>query len=133
MKHAGRFILNILTPTPLAALLLVVFFAVQKNTPPLSKLPAAFLGLTLMGYIFAILPSLAHAWWLHRRYRAGLDPRSLRAAGISTVSGALAGLAIGLVFAFDHHDPSGPLRMFVPLGAAAGALNGLLHFLIPAR
>lgn len=127
MKLGLRFALNLLAPTPIAATILLSTASLLEkgeSTGALSWFPIY----VLFGYLYAILPSLAHAWWLHRRYRAGLDPRSRRSVTLSTASGLCAGLIIGCMF-----GSLGGLLMFIALGAATGALNGLLHFLIRAK
>ncbi len=129
MKLVLRFVLNLLSPAPIAATLLLTAAAILENghfTESLRWLPIY----VFFGYLYALLPSAAHAWWLHRRYRAGLDPRSGRAIALSTVSGFCAGLAVGLFLAAMANGNPGGLLIFVPLGAATGALNGLLHRLV---
>ena len=129
MKLKRRFLLNLLGPAPIAAALLIFTFAVLENgrfVEAVRWLPIY----VLFGYLYAILPSAAHAWWLHRRYRAGLSPRSQRAVGLSAASGFCAGLAIALLFAVPNIGNIGSALLFIPLGAATGALNGLLQFLI---
>lgn len=129
MKLKRRFILNLLGPAPIAAALLVFTFASFENdrfVEAVRWLPFY----VLFGYLYAILPSAAHAWWLHRRYRAGLNPRSRRAVGLSAASGLCAGLVITLFFAVPNNGNVGSALLFIPLGAATGALNGLLQFLI---
>ncbi len=127
MKLRLRFVLNLLAPAPLAATLLALLMLAEN--PSWEALGFALYA-TLFAYVFAILPSLAHALWLQRRYATGLAPRSARAVGLSTLSGTAAGLAIGLFFVIVSHGDPGGLLMFVPLGAAVGALNGLLQFII---
>ncbi len=127
MKLKRRFVLNLLAPAPLAATVLTLFFLAEN--PSWESL--AFVAYaTLFAYVFAILPSLAHALWLQRLYSAGLSPRSVRAVGFSTLSGTLAGLAIGLFFAAMTKGDPGGLMMFIPLGTVTGVLNGFLHFLV---
>lgn len=124
MKLRRRFALNLLAPSPLAATLLICTFSILEKRPlteALRWLPIFI----LFGYIYAILPSLAHAWWLHRNYHRGLDPRSCRAIGFSSASGFCAGFVIGLIT-----GNAGAVLMFILLGATTGAINGLLQFLI---
>lgn len=80
--------------------------------------------------MFALLPSVAHALWLQNRYRAGVAPRSALAIGYSILTGTIAGLTIGLFFMVTSGGDAGGLLMMIPLGAATGALNGVLQFLI---
>lgn len=127
MKLGRRFALNLLAPSPLAATLLAFFSYTER--PSWSSLGFALIVIPF-AYGFAILPSLAHALWLHRRYATGLAPRSAHATGLSTLSGTAAGLAIGLYFFVVSHGDPGGLLMFIPLGAATGTLNGLLQFLV---
>lgn len=127
MKLKRRFALNLLAPAPLAASLLTLVFFLEN---PSWESLAFVIYATLFAYVFAILPSVAHALWMRSRYLAGLAPRSARAVAWSTMSGTLAGLAIGLFFVVVTEGDPGGLMMFVPLGTATGAFNGLLHFLI---
>lgn len=127
MKNGRRFTLNLLAPSPLAASILTVFFFAEN---PSWQSLAFVLYATPFAYVFALLPSAAHAVWLDRRYRAGVAPRSASAIGYSSLTGTIAGLIIGLFFMITSGGDHGGLLMFIPLGAATGALNGLLQFLI---
>lgn len=127
MKLRRRFALNLLAPAPLAVLILTGVYLVKEPSWQLLGFAAYA---TLFAYVFAILPSLVHALVLDAGYKASLRPRSLRALLLSTFNGSVAGLAIGLFFTMLSHGDPGGLLMFIPLGAATGALNGLLQFLI---
>ncbi len=127
MKTGRRFALNLLAPAPLAAsILTLISFAERPSWQSL----AFVLYATPFAYVFALLPSVAHALWLQNRYRAGVSPRSARAVGFSTLTGTIAGLTIALFFMLTSGGNRGDSLMFIPLGAATGALNGLLQFLI---
>jgi hypothetical protein len=128
MKTGRRFALNLLAPAPLAASILTLFFIAEN---PSWQSLAFVLYATPVAYVFALLPSLAHALWLQNRYRAGMVPRSARAVGYSSLTGTIAGLSIGLFFMLTSGgDAGGGLLMMIPLGTATGALNGMLQFLI---
>lgn len=127
MKTGRRFALNLLAPAPLAAgILTLIFFAENPSWQSL----AFVLYATPFAYVFALLPSVAHALWLHNRYRAGVPPRSARAIGFSSLTGTIAGLGIGLFFMLSSGGIAGGLLLMIPLGTATGALNGALQFLI---
>lgn len=140
MKYPARFVLNLLAPVPVAVLLYLSVAAIWtlvvgnadtefEGTGQQLRWLAVFL---IFGYLFAGLPSLAHALFMERRYRRGLDPRSRQALRVSTLSGLCAGFVIGGLFALSAGH-IGPLLTFVSLGAAAGALTALLHQLFPAK
>ena len=128
MRPRLRFAIDFLSPTPIAALLFTVGVAITERAP---EAVVAFPFVVLLGYVYAILPSLAHALWMRRCYRRGMEPRSLRAAGIMTLSGLLAGSAIGGHIFFAGAGSFALL--FPPLGAATGALNALLHRLVGSK
>lgn len=134
MKHKIRFAINLLAPAPIASVLffggitLVALIHGEASTNDLQW----FVAVIIAAYLFAGAPSLAHAWWLHRRYKRGVQPRSAHALRLSTISGLAAGCAIGGVFAIGGKTPAF-FFIFAALGAATGALNGLLQFLIRER
>lgn len=126
MRPPARFCLNLLAPPALAVLLLVALGSLvgASSFRALASMPA----MLAIAYLYAGLPSLVHACILHFTYRRGLAPQSGRALALSTLNGLLAGLAIALFFATAGGGGAtdGPWIM-VPVGAATGAINALLH------
>lgn len=131
MQYKGRFALNLLAPAPIAATLIAIGACVNTaSLDPLALLPL----MVLVGYLYAGLPSLAHALILQRHcYRRGDDPRRKRALTVSTLNGLLAGTAIYFFFVcIGGFAETLGMLLFPPLGAVTGALNALLHR-IPCR
>ncbi|MEY4490179.1 MAG: hypothetical protein RIQ79_2687 [Verrucomicrobiota bacterium] len=125
MQHRARFALNLFAPVLIASVLLASGVAlIEQNTTEFGLIYICI----FYGYFFAGLPSLAHACFMHWRYRHGLDPRSRRAWGLMTLSGLCAGCLIGGFFAYAA-DPR-MLLIFAMLGAATGTINALLHRLV---
>lgn len=127
MNTRARFALDLLGPPFIASVLFTLGLAVAART--LESL-AAFPAVLISGYAYAIVPGLAHALWMRSRYRAGLDPRSNRTVGIMILTGLGAGAAIAglfLIVGAGFH----PFLIFLPLGAATGVFNALLHRMVP--
>lgn len=126
MNTRARFALDLLGPPFIASVLFTLILAIdQRNVAAINLLPF----IVPFGYAFAILPSLAHALWMRHRYRRGLDPRSPRAAGIMALTGLGAGAAIAPLFL--NLQGAGAFLIFLPLGAVTGAVNALLHRMVP--
>lgn len=125
MFSRPSFLLNLFVPPPIAASLIGIGASV--NT--LSFAPFALLPMMIaVAYLYAGLPSLAHALILQRCYRQGHAPNGKRALTVSTLNGLLAGTAIYLFFVcIGGIAETLALLLFLPLGAATGALNALLH------
>ena len=126
MSALARFCLNLFAPAPIASLLFAFGFCIAGETfEPLLGLPI-FL---LVAYLYAGIPSLAHACILHVAYRRGVDPKSAGALALSTLNGLLAGTAIVLFIAIATGDNAvGALWcIMLAMGAVTGALNALLH------
>lgn len=124
----ARFALNLLAPAPVASALLAIVLAIMEGA---SEILLTTLLITLYAYIFAGLPSIAHACYLHARYTSGLPPHSKHAVWLSTASGTLAGFVLGVI---GGAASANWVLIFsaIALGAATGAINGLLQFLIHA-
>jgi hypothetical protein len=76
-------------------------------------------------YFYAVLPSLACALWMERRYARGLSPASGRALVASGLCGAFSGTFIAGLFSLRsalERDTWG----FVLILAAGGAIVGLI-------
>ena len=126
MPSPSRFCLNLFAPGAIASLLFAFGFCIAGETfEPLLGLPI-FL---LVAYLYAGIPSLAHACILHVAYRRGVDPKSTGALALSTLNGLLAGTAIVLFIAITTGDNAvGALWcIMLAMGAVTGAINALLH------
>jgi hypothetical protein len=122
MKPAARFALDPLAPIPVSSLLFTL--AIALNGEGLEAL-LLFPFVVLYACIFAGLPSVAHALWMRRQYRAGAAPGGARALKRGALSGLLSG---GVVGAFFFSLGAFPALVWFPLlGAATGLLSGLLQ------
>lgn len=73
MRLKTRFAINLLAPAPIASVLLsagVTVVTLINGEASADDLQWLVVIITA-AYLFAGAPSLAHAWWLHRRYKHG--------------------------------------------------------------
>lgn len=125
MTLRARFFLNLFAPPTIASLFFAVSFCVAgRSFEPLLGLPI----ILLVACFYAGLPSLAHACVLAIAYRRGLAPESRRALALSSLNGLLAGALIGLLIAAQSGGRDFTFGLILlPIGAATGAINALLH------
>lgn len=121
MRRPARILLELLAPAAIASLLLAAGWATAElDAEPLRALPF----LLAFAYAFAAIPSLLFTLAMEVAFSRGLDPSSGRAVRFAALLGLLGGAAIALAF-----GPRGALQnlaLFSALGAATGALVGLL-------
>lgn len=121
MSRRARVALELLAPAAIASLLFAIGAAAAGlDAAPLRALPF----LLVFAYLFAAIPSLLFAVAMEVAFSRGLDPSSWRAVRLAALLGFLSGAAIALPFGARNALPS--LALFSALGAAAGALVGLL-------
>lgn len=135
LTRRRRIVLELLAPAPLGAGLLfmvglakAVWERFPDGTWPGFD-PRIFISFAIVvgfAYIFTGLQSIAYAIIMEWRFARGLDPRSWRSVGLSTLLGFLSGAAICVGYGLQRSDSAALWVFFGGSGVAAGFILGLL-------
>jgi hypothetical protein len=94
-SDARRIVLEMLAPPAIGALSFIFYQAYQANHfPPDAEDVRLCL---LLGYFFGFIPSLIYTAFMERAIKRGLQPKTWRFVGFSSILGLLAGVAIATV------------------------------------
>jgi len=132
LTRGKRIALELLGPPLLGVIVLMaisyaqtLWIALQDwKTPKLEPGLLKPLGLLIVAYLFAGIPSVIYTFVMEWSFAKGLDPESGRTMQLSAYLGTMAGISIGLLIGAFHFDST--FWLMGGIGLIVGFLMGLL-------